>query len=164
MVKLTEGQLEFTFAGAICGQKFDDPQTHQLSVMKAVDFIVEFQDYYLFVEVKDPDNTNTTPANRQSFGRKLKSGKLEADLKYKYRDSFLYRWAVSAVDKPVKYVVLLEMASLQSRQYQVWTDKLKRTLPLVGPPTWTNQVVGDVWVMNMNTWNSIGVFGSVRRV
>ena len=54
---LTEGDLSFTFNGALSAIQFDDGSTHGLThCMKAVDFVVEFQDYYLFVEVKDPDH------------------------------------------------------------------------------------------------------------
>lgn len=163
MVELTEGQLEFSFTSALGGIRFDDPTTHQLSIMKAVDFVVEFEDYYLFVEVKDPDDTTTTSENFTAFRTKLTSGKLENNLKYKYRDSFLYRYACGKDDKPIKYVVLLEMQSLSARDYQLWTDKLKRGLPVTGPASWSRQIVNDAWVLNMATWNQIGAFGSVRR-
>ena len=44
MYRLTEGELEFVFESAVSARKFDGPD-HDLShCMKAVDFIVEFQD------------------------------------------------------------------------------------------------------------------------
>ena len=64
MNPLTEGKLEFVFEGAVSARKFDG-HDHGLShCMKAVDFIVEFQDQYLFVEVKDPQNSGATEDRR----------------------------------------------------------------------------------------------------
>jgi len=52
---LTEGDLQLTINGAIGARKFDDDSSHKLShCMKAVDFIVEYPDFYLFIELKDP--------------------------------------------------------------------------------------------------------------
>lgn len=163
MLRLHEGQLEFTFTDAVHGCKFDDPKTHRASSMKAVDFIVDFTTYDLFVEVKDPDDTGATPARRQTFAEKMRSGTLESSLKYKYRDSLLYRWASDAVRKPIKYIVLLQMERLRPRDYQLLTDRLTRVIPLRGPCTWRRPIVTEVAVMNMVTWNKIGTFGTVRR-
>ena len=159
-----EGELAFTFPPhATKVIKFDDPATHRASVMKAVDFIVEFPDHDLYVEVKDADNSEADEARRRAFLEKLSSGKLEGDLTYKYRDSLLYRWCQFQPGKPIRYVVLLELATLQDRDYQLWTDKLKRRLPLVGPPSWLHRMVERVWVMNAERWNRTGVFGTVSR-
>ena len=167
MVSIREGQLEFTFTDALEVFKFDDPQTHQFSDMKAVDFIVSFPAYYLFVEVKDPDQVidadPRSSQNLESFREKLESGTFEKSLKYKYRDSFLYQWASEKTDKPIKYIVLIEMRQLDSRAYQIWTDKMKRILPVNGPTRWTRQIVDDALVVNMRKWNQIGEFGSVSR-
>jgi len=63
---LTEGDLSFTFNGALSAIQFDDGSTHGLThCMKAVDFVVEFQDYYLFVEVKDPDHPSAQSQNKK---------------------------------------------------------------------------------------------------
>ena len=37
---------------------------------------------------------------------------IDEDLKYKYRDSFLYEWAAGRVDKPVDYLILIALDSL----------------------------------------------------
>lgn len=53
---LKEGDLEFNFQDSINAIKFDG-SSHGLShCMKAVDFIVEYKDYYAFIEIKDPSN------------------------------------------------------------------------------------------------------------
>ena len=70
--------------------------------MKAVDFIVELLDCYLFIEVKDPQAPQTPKPSRNEFLRRLKSGELDQDFKYKYRDSFLYEWASGRTNKPIE--------------------------------------------------------------
>ena len=59
----TERTLQIDIADAIGGRKFDGAD-HGLTCMKAVDFIVELEDRYLFIELKDPDD----PEARQSVG------------------------------------------------------------------------------------------------
>ena len=55
MTVLREGDLQITINDAIEARKFDDEASHGLShCMKAVDFVVELPDRYLFIEVKDP--------------------------------------------------------------------------------------------------------------
>ncbi len=159
-----EGELTFTFPpSALRVLKFDAPASHQVNGMKAVDFVVEFRDYDLFVEVKDAEKSTADATSRNKFLAKLQSGRLETNLIYKYRDSLTYRWCEGRSASPVWYVVLLELATLQPRDYQLWTDTLKRRLPLQGPPNWTRALVSKVWVLNTAEWNKLSVFGSVRR-
>ena len=90
MTVLTERNLEITIDGAVKAWKFDD-EAHGLShCMKAVDFIVELADRYLFIEFKDPQAPQAHERDRNRFIRQFKGGELDEDLKYKYRDSFLY--------------------------------------------------------------------------
>ncbi len=103
---LIEGGLEFNFSDAIYGFKFDETDKHNehyhgLShCMKAVDFIIELENDYLFVEVKD---FHDPERYRDSEGFK----KLKNDLKIKLRDSLLYRFAEDRIDKPVRYLCLI---------------------------------------------------------
>ena len=74
MLTLTENELVFEFAGTTMASKFDDQQ-HRLSrCMKAVDFVVEYDDHDLLVEVKDPDQTGATPERKARFVEKLQAG------------------------------------------------------------------------------------------
>ena len=63
MTTLTEGNLRITFPRGTRARKFDEPETHGLSCMKAVDFIVEETDRILFIEFKDPDDPRATEAS-----------------------------------------------------------------------------------------------------
>ena len=101
--------------------------------MKAVDFVVELTDHYLFVEMKDPQHPRATPSSRTEFVGKLRSGGLDEDLKYKYRDSFLYEWASRRADKPIDYRVLIALNTLDEAQLLTRTEALARSLPQLGP-------------------------------
>lgn len=162
MVTLQEKELVFEFAGAHHGKVFDD-RTHGLSCLKAVDFIVEYEGYDLFVEVKDPDKTGLTAEERAAFVRKLRSNELVRSLAGKCRDSWLYRWAEHR-DKPVHYAVLLQLQTLRPPELLTLTGRLKRELPLAGPSSWTRPFVQSALVLDMAAWNAHGRYGTVRRV
>jgi hypothetical protein len=107
-MKIVVDGFEFDFQDAISALVFDERERtsstyHGLShAMKAVDIIVELADDYLFVEVKDFHEPEEYQ-NRNYFNH------LRDVLKYKYRDSFLYRWAEQKTDKPINYLCLLTL-------------------------------------------------------
>ena len=153
---MQERNLQVTVAGEVNAWKFDDEQTHRLShCMKAVDFIVEFPDRYLFLEFKDPQHPDAAQADRNRFIREFLGGELDEDLKYKYRDSFMYEWAAGRLDKPVHYLVLIADEGLTEAELTYRTDSLSRILPLNGPDSgsWTRQIVESCAVFNIESWN-----------
>ena len=94
MTRLQEGDLRIALPNPAKVSKFDDPASHGLShCMKAVDFVVEFEDWTLFLEVKDPDDPRAASRERQKRAARFRSDELDQDLVQKYRDSFLYQWA-----------------------------------------------------------------------
>ena len=155
MAVLTEGNLQITINGAVSQRKFDDA-SHGLShCMKAVDFVVELSDRYLFIEIKDPQNPHASPKNRNEFIKRFQSGELDEDLKYKYRDSFLYEWASQRADKPVYYLVLIALDTLSEPSLLARTEALKQKLPLQGPKTspWPRPIANGCSVFNIASWN-----------
>ena len=154
MTLLTEGDLQIEFDDANSGRKFDDE--YGLShCMKAVDFIVEFDDRYLFIEFKDPQHPSATEERRTEFVANLKRGKLDDDLKYKFRDSFLYEWASGRADKPVYYFVLIAVEDLNARDLSARTDALRREIPVYGPSSnpWIRPLVSECATFNLESWN-----------
>lgn len=164
MFELTEGELRFTFPGAVAAQRFDGDDHGLSHCMSAVDFIVEYPDRSLFIEVKDPDNTRARPDARARFRRDLNSEKLTHALVCKYRDSLLYRWAMGAADKPVRYAILLQVTGLSPMELMALSDRLKRQLPLSGPSRWSRSIAAAVMVLDIAQWNSSGSLGHVERV
>ena len=150
----TEGNLQIDIADAIDGRKFDGDD-HGLTCMKAVDFIVELEDRYLFIELKDPDDPQATPERRKKFIEKLRSGGLDEDLKYKYRDSFLYEWASGRADKPIDYFVLIALDRLEDGQLLRRKEALQQKLPQHGPGgrPWQRDIVRACGVFNLESWN-----------
>ena len=156
MTTLREGNLQITFPRDARARKFDDGASHGLShCMKAVDFIVEEADRILFIEIKDPDDPNAEETRRKEFVHKFLSGDLDNDLKYKYRDTFLYQWASGGVNQPIYYWVIVALHTLTEAELSARTDDLKRKLPLRGPLSgkWKQPIVADCMVFNIDTWN-----------
>ena len=123
--------------------------------MKAVDFIVEETARISFIEIKDPDHPNAAAARKKKFIQKFLSGNLDEDLKYKYRDTFLYQWASKRVDKPIYYWVIIAMNMLTEADLSARTDDLRRKLPLNGLSSgqWKQPIVTGCMVFNFDTWN-----------
>lgn len=86
---------------------------------------------------------------------KFSSGRLDEDLKCKYRDSFLYEWVSGKAGKPVYYWILIGMDHLTEADLMARTDDLERKLPLCGPRSevWTQPIVAGCTVFNIRTWN-----------
>lgn len=158
MNELIERDLKVTLPIGVAARKFDDA-THGLShCMSAVDFIVELDDRTLFVEFKDPDNPKAVEKNNSAETiDKFLSGKLDADLYYKYRDSYLYEMASGRASKPIYYLVLIGAKALSDAELLTRTDELKRKLPELGVngKAWKKPFVAGCAVMNLHAWNKI---------
>ena len=151
-----EGDLRITAAGSSSLRKFDDPGTHQaLGPMKAVDFIIERPTDLIFLEMKDPDNPSATSEDRRRFRMDMLSERLDQDLKYKFRDSFLYEWASERATKQITFVVLIELSSLTPAELMARTDLLRRKLPAsaAAPEGWSRYFLEDCIVVNIAEWN-----------
>lgn len=156
MTTLTEGNLQITFPRTVTVRCFDRPDSHGLTqYMKAVDFIVEDEERAQFIEFKDPDHPHAREEERERFIDRFRSGKLDEDLKYKYRDSLIYEWASGKVGKPTFYWILIAMDDLTEAELLSRTDEIKRRLPWVGPSSgiWIRKIVENCMVFNIRTWN-----------
>lgn len=151
-----EEDLQIEIKSATRARKFDD-SSHGLShCMKAVDFIVERPDCYLFIEFKDPQKPGSNISSQGNFKKRFLRGSLDQSLKYKYRDSFLYEWAEGRAQKPIDYLVLIALDSLTAADLLARTDDLKRKLPLQKSKSnpWPSPFVRNCAVFNISSWNS----------
>ncbi len=152
---LTEGNLQLMVNGAVAAWKFDGAGHGLSHCMKAVDFIIELSDCYLYVEFKDPQ----APAASQQVGtnylESFQRGQLDEDFKYKYRDSYLYEWASGRADKPIDYLVLIALDTLRTPMLNRRRRELQRKLPELGPgdQPWHKPFVRSCAVFNLYTWN-----------
>jgi hypothetical protein len=149
-MKMTVDGFDFEFEDAIDAFVFDEkdknlPNYHGLShAMKAVDLVVELENDYLFIEVKDfhkPENYS----NGNNFNH------LREVLKQKYRDTFLYRWAQNKINKPIRYLCLLTLDNaLTSRM----NKEIKKQLPVGRPVSrWEQAIAQSSVVVNIDRWN-----------
>jgi hypothetical protein len=123
--------------------------------MKAVDFIIEEPDRYLFIEVKDPQHPAGRDKDRKRFVDRFLRGGLDPDLIYKYRDTFLYEWSCGRARKPVYYLVLVALDTLTPTDLLARTDALKRQLPVgaTAPESWSRSFVAGCAVLDIDAWN-----------
>lgn len=152
---------QFTFSDSLTAFKFDsidknDPNYHG-APMKAVDVIAEFENDYVFIEIKnfhDIAQYDESTAISSAEGREKRTAfnDLKAILKYKYRDSFLYRFAESKVDKPIHYICILNLSP--SLLYGL-TKVLSKELPVgFASNRWVNPLATSCVVVNESMFNS----------
>lgn len=150
-MKIAVDSFEFDFKDAVNAFIFDQkdkalPTYHGLShAMKAVDLIVELENNYLFVEVKDFH----TPDDYQDGDY---FNHLREVLKYKYRDSFLYRWAEKKTDKPIHYLCLLTLDN-------ALISRMNKEIRVQLPPgkaaeRWHREIANGCAVLNEERWNN----------
>jgi len=161
MTKLTELDLEFNFSDAIEAIQFDNDAYHAGSTIQRVDFIVEYEDCYRFIEVKDPDIPGA--ANIEGFINKLQSGKLIQSLSGKYRDSLFFRIIQNKADKKFEYIVLLSMSTLDVPLLLSKQDELLRSIPF-RHIDWSDNSVTACVILNMQQWKRRFGENSVRRL
>ena len=160
MTVFTEGSLEITFNNVLNATKFEE---HGFTAMKVVDFLVELPDRYLFIEFKDPEQSGPN-SSVMDYADEFKSGELDQDLKYKFRDSFLHRWAEGRIDKPAYYYVLVAVRWLSTADLSRRTSALRQSLPIGTPLSWVRPIAFDCAVFNLGTWNAAFPDYPVRRL
>ena len=147
MVTLEEQDLRISLEKAVDGENFDREDVKHGTSLQPVDLIFEFKDYYLFVEVKDPDVPGTS--NPESFRTNLQSGKVIRKVAGKFRDTTYFRINEGKCDKKIKYVFLLSMASLDAALLETKQDELRKSLPS-SHSFWGSNVT--CVIMNIEQW------------
>lgn len=151
-MNIVEGVISIEVPAGCTASRFDGPEHGLSHCMKAVDFVIETPRATLFLEVKDPDAGDA--GNRAEWVERLLSGNIDNELKYKFRDTWLYRHGLNVADKPIVYLVLIGLEALSSEALAQRTENLKRQLPLYGPITpWVNPFVESCSVHNLESWN-----------
>lgn len=161
MTVLIENDLKFDFGAAIEAIVFDDDALHNPSTIKRVDFIAEFNDRFVYLEIKDPDVPGAL--NPGAFKAKMLSGNLIPDLAGKYRDSLLFRTLSGKATKPSHYVVLLAMESLEPAFLLTKQDELQRSLPMKHPD-WSAPCAQACVILNLDQYKKQFGANSVRRL
>lgn len=152
--------FEFRFTDALDAFVFDEKDstkpTFHGAPMKGVDIVAEFDEAYVYVELKDYDDpsvydvigaaTDDERRSRQDSFKWLKNY-----LKYKFRDSYLYRYAEQKVEKPVHYVCLITFDNALNSRMQ---KSLKQELPVgKASRSWVQTLATSCHVVNLDKWN-----------
>ncbi len=168
-MKLKERDIEFTFSNAIDAIIFDEMKDksadnyHGVGAMHRVDFVVEFEEAIVFVEVKDPDNPKAKSEGLQKFHDELANDVLAETFVAKYIESFIYRWAEDKLNKPVHY---LSLVTMDEELLGNLTDGIMRKMPPMNKavPRWKRQFVNNCQVFNIDSWNENFPKWPVKRV
>ena len=160
------GGFSFDFPDALDVFIFDEEDkskpTYHGMPMKAVDVVAEFEDRYIYLEIKDFSNPKKyrvlgegNTASKVSQRKSDRFVELKNELKYKYRDSYLFRHAEGKVEKPVGYICLL---SLDNTHSGIMQKELSRDLP-VGKKhphaRWKRAIAESCQVVNLQKWNEL---------
>lgn len=152
--------FEFHFADAIDAFIFDEKDntkpTYHGAPMKGVDIVAEFNEAYVYVELKDYDDPTAYDVINASSDDEIQARQacfkwLKNYLKYKFRDSYLYRHAEQKVEKPVHYICLVTFDNALNSRMQ---KSLKQELP-VGKASrrWVETIATSCQVVNLDKWN-----------
>ena len=128
---LREERVRLDFPNALALYKFDERErlspTFHGAPMKAVDVLAEFPTFQLWIEIKE-----YTPEEIQEMKDERDKGKpgelhhktwLVNNFKYKFRDTFLYRFCEEKIDLPVVYVCLTNFDHALNIFFSQATDK-----------------------------------------
>lgn len=167
-MKLKERDIEIDFTDAIDAIVFDQmnpdkPNYHGIGAMHRVDFVVEFQEAIVFVEVKDPGNPLAQAKGLEKFMNELNNGILSSTFASKFIDSFFYRWAEDKLSKTIHY---LNLVTLESELLPNLSDEIAGKLFPSGKnsPRWQRHPVQNCQVFNIETWNENFPKWSVSRL
>ncbi|MDM8535486.1 hypothetical protein QUF70_01895 [Desulfobacterales bacterium HSG17] len=159
MITLDEQDLRISLENAVNGENFDRDEIKNGTSIQPVDLIFEFEKYYLFVEVKDPDVPGAS--NPEHFRKDLQTGKVIRKVAGKFRDTTFFRMNQGKNDKPIKYLFLLSMASLDPILLSNKQDELRKSLPAVHH-FWESDIT--CMVINIQQWQRLFGTDSLTRI
>ena len=150
MSTFDEQQLRFVFPDHWDAERFDDPGKPSINFFKPVDFVVELKERTLFIEVKDPSNTNAPQANRDDFLRQMRTKSLiHEHLVPKARTSWAFLRLMKRAEKPITYIVVIGADSLRIEPllWSNFTARLKQRLSQEIDVPWPLQYVDQCIVV-----------------
>jgi hypothetical protein len=162
MIPVETDGFRFEFDDAIAAFVFDEKDktkaTYHGVSMKGVDVVAEFDDAYVYIEIKDYNgefasayDTNTYATDDELKEKRRAFKWLKNYLKYKYRDSYLYRHAEDKVEKPIHYICLLTFDNALNSKF---TKSLKQELPIGRKSRrWNKSLAQSCKVLNIERWN-----------
>ena len=176
ILTLKEENFEFDFPQAKALYKFDErdqlsPHYHGVP-MQAVDVMAEFNDFQLWIEIKEYLPSEIDEMRKEGNQMKKLDAKhlkayLTKNFKHKFRDTYLFRLCEEKLKLPIKYVCLTNFDDNLNSFYK---KELIKQLPtgLANKKRWKKQLIGkyDVFVVNTNVWqrNFSQKIGSCKKI
>ena len=172
---LKEEKFEFDFPNAKALYKFDEkdslsPIFHGVP-MKAVDVMAEFPDFQLWIEVKEFQPSDIEAMKKEGDQQKRgcnvhNKAHLTENLKYKFRDTFLFRYCENKLDRKVIYVCLTNFDDALNGVYR---RELQKQIPTgKASKRWSKQLLktDSLFVVNENSWhrNLEDIFGKCKKI
>ncbi len=155
---LSDGEIQIEFQGALQAEKFDDGRHGMSHCLKAVDFLCDWPGDFWLVELKDPEESTIPIKHREisvvQFTKELSTEEyFRSVLAQKLKDTILYLHLDARLpDKPMKYVVLVGMSSMDSAMMLNALDRLRKACgdPKQGIPWRRGYAVA---FLNLAEWN-----------
>lgn len=157
-VRLREREIQIEFQGVLNAEKFDDDRHGMSHCLKAVDFLCDWPGALWLVELKDPEESAIPPKHQANSIAQLKQ-ELSTEryfrsvLAQKLKDTILYLHLDRRLpDKPMKFVVLVGLSSMDSAMLLNALDRLRKACgdPKSGIP-WRRDYA--VAFLNIKEWN-----------
>jgi len=131
-----ESGFEFDFSNSISAYKADNLSYQGLSL---IDFIIETDNEYLFIEVKNPDNRKARPESRKEFLEDIKNKEYSLKMAVKFKDSLLKELATGKIfSKPIVYIFILEYKSFDARQRGKIYEQINGHIPAFKEAAYTS--------------------------
>lgn len=117
----------FSFPTAQNAVKADEKNYAQLS---SVDFIVETDSFFYFIEVKNGDTSQSRAESRIQFLDKLRNQNFPFDMVKKFSDTLMARLAMGETfAKPIRYIYILEFSAFGSYERMKLFEKVNDRIP-----------------------------------
>ncbi len=146
---LTKDRYELNFDAAIDATVLGAEATKDHSDLLLVDFVVEYDDRYLFVEILD--SLDLLASNDSDLTGRFRSDALCDLLARMYRDSMFFHSFGDRRPKRVEYAVLYTIPGVDGILVSVLQDELKRRIPL-SHPVWNADSAASCSVMTPEQW------------
>lgn len=143
---IQNGGFKFSFGAAKDITPLGEEATKDHADLSLVDFVVELNDRYIFVEI-----VGAEPCDSKDDVEKFKSDSLCGELARKFRDSIFFHSFGAPAKKRVEYAVLYALSGIDDILLTFLQDELRRRIPL-SHPAWNDDSVADCAVMNFDGW------------
>ena len=140
--------------------RFETRQLREDTSIQPVDFLLEYDSHFSFVEVKDPDRPGVE--NPEKFDKDALEGDLVRKLAGKFRDSYFLFSLQDREQKYLRYIVLACRKKFDDAFWVTKIDELKRSIP------WKHRSMKDsplkmCLILTFEQWNRKFGEGSLWR-